>query len=143
MSEEPCRISIAGTPAPADLLDRIQKQAASREGPVLLAETHPEASALSLREQVNEAAYRDRFQELLRSRYILRLNTPSPTGPKLWRLLQRIYHKLFSFQHAQIAAEQSQINEVLIMGRDFDREDNAQRIAALEARIAELETGRS
>lgn len=136
-------VIIAGKDCSADLGARIQKRVASRQGPTLLAESHPEASALSLRDLPNQNEFLDRYLELMRTRFAIRLQPPPARGPKPLQVVQKVFRKIFSFQHAQIAAEQSQINEVLIMGMRFEREQQEQRIADLEARLQKLEGGAS
>ena len=136
-------LTIAGKDCSADLGSRIQKRAAGRQGPTLLAESHSEASALSLRDLPDQDAFLDRYLELMRTRFAIRLQSPPARGPKPLQIIQKVFRKIFSFQHAQIAAEQSQINEVLIMGIRFEREQQEQRIAELEARLEKLEGGAS
>ena len=92
-----------------------------------------------MRELGNEDEFLDRYLELMRTRFAIRLQSPPARGPKPLQVIQKVFRKLFTFQHAQIAAEQSQINEVLIMGMRFEREQQEKRIADLEARLEKLE----
>ena len=137
--ENSMTLIIAGKDCSGDLGTRIQKRVESRQGPTLLAETHPESSATSLCGLNSEDEFLERYLELMRTRYAISLHPVPASGPKILQAVKKVFRKLAGGREAELAAEQSRINEVMIMGFRFQREQSDRRIADLEERLRKLE----
>jgi len=125
----------------AQIRESARRRAASGRPPFL----SPEHSALTLKAAHDQADYLRIYSRLIGMRHGIRTGSfaiPRKAGlvGTIATRIKEFLWKLLRYQHDRIVWQQNLINELVIAGLEFEREEYRREIARLAERVARLES---
>ena len=138
------RVLIASQDRTETLGAQIRESACRRAaggGPRFL---HPEHSAMALKAAHDQADYLRIYNRLIGIRHGIQtasfaIPRKAGWGGAIAARIKEFLWKLLRYQHDHMVGQQNLVNELVIAGLEFEREEYRREIARLEARVARLE----
>lgn len=139
------RVIVAGQDRTETLGAQIRESARRRAAAGAPRFLSPEHSALRLKAAHDQAEYLKVYNRLVGMRHGIHTEIfaiphhPGRVG-SMGARIKKLLWKLLRYQHDRMAGQQNLVNELVIAGLKFEREETCRAIARLEARVARLET---
>ncbi len=138
------RVIIAGQDRTETLGAQIRESARRRAAGGAPGFLSPEHSALMLKAAHDQAEYLKVYNRLVGIRHGIQTEAfaiPHHAGwaGAIGARIKKILWKLLRYQHDRMAGQQNLVNELVIAGLEFEREESCRAIARLESRVAKLE----
>ena len=138
------RVIIASQDRTATLGAQIRESARRRADGGTPRFLSPEHSALTLKAAHDQADYLRIYSRLIGIRHGIQTESfaiprKAGWGGAIVARIKKLLWKLLRYQHDRMAGQQNLVNELVIAGLEFEREECRREIARLEARVARLE----